>query len=267
MRHIFFAFLAVAALTGGMGAAQAADPDTVIGHRYALTRVDGEAFSSEREVFIEFGENYFITGRVCNVFRAPAAYRNGILKSEAIASTRMLCPDQDLSRIETTFLQALQAGVSAVRYGDRLQLRRDASVWEFTLADAAGDTAATAGGSASAGVEPRQLTGRSFELVSVDGEAFAAEMGRQPFVAFSTPDNGLRLNGSACNSFTGMGEFRDGKLVMENAAATMMMCVDPKLSGYERDFFRLLREGVEVELAGDTLTLTGDGKTLVYREK
>ncbi|MCD8350340.1 MAG: META domain-containing protein [Planctomycetaceae bacterium] len=265
MRHIFLAVLAVAVMVVGLGVAPAADPDTVIGHRYALTRVDGEAFASEREVFIEFGENYFITGRICNVFRAPAAYRNGILKSEAIASTRMLCPDQGLSQIETGFLQALQDGVSAVRYGDRLQLRRDAAVWEFTLADEAAP--APAGSSASTAVEPRQLSGRSFELARVDGEAFAAEMGRQPFVAFSTPDNGLRLNGSACNSFTGMGEFRDGKLFMENAAATMMMCVDPKLSSYERDFFRLLREGVEVGLAGDTLTLKADGRTFEYREK
>ncbi|MCD8138188.1 MAG: META domain-containing protein [Planctomycetaceae bacterium] len=266
MRYGVFAILVVAALAVGMGMAQAADPDTVIGHQYALTSVDGEAFASERDVFIEFGENYFITGRVCNAFRAPAAYSNGILKSEAIASTRMLCPDQGLSRLETNFLQSLQAGVSAVRHGDRLQLRRDASVWEFTLADKAAAEAASPGPVAAV-VEPRQLTGRSFELVSVDGRDFSPAMGRQPFVAFSTPDNGLRLNGSACNSFTGNGEFRDGKLVMESAAATMMMCADPQLSGYERDFFRLLRDGVTVTLSGDTLTLQGGGRTFVYREK
>lgn len=266
MRRFTAVFFLMAAMAG---LASAADAGGITGHRYVLTRVNGKALAGEREVFVEIGDNFALTGRFCNTFRGPATHQNGILKAENLASTRMICPDGDLSKLENELFQALRGGVCLIPTGDGMQWRRDASTWEFAQADAQDTSSEEAESSSpeSGDIEARQLTGRKFVLRQVDGEDFAVDMDRRPFIEFSTPEDGLRVNGSACNSFTGMAELSGDTLTMANAAATMMMCVDPKLSTFERDFHQLLRDGVTVELEDGTLTLRGGRRVLTYQEE
>lgn len=271
MRRFGMAFLMMAVM---VGLAAAEDGSGIAGKGFVLTRVNGEALAAEREVFVEIGDDFKLAGRICNAFHGPATFRNGILSAENLASTRMLCPDGNLSRLENEIFQALRGGVSVLQAGDGMEWRRDASIWQFTRADAEAaasvdkateETPATS--PAFGGVEARQLTGRKFVLQQVDGQDFAFEMGRQPHIEFSLPEEGLRVSGSACNSFTGQAELSGDTLTIANAAATMMMCVDPKLSAFERDFHQLLRDGVAIELEDGVLTLRGAGRVLTYREE
>lgn len=249
-----------AVLTVMMGMGAASDGEGIAGHRFVLSAVNGEPLATEREIAVDIDADFRLTGQICNAFNGQAEFRDGILRAEHIASTRMLCPDRELSELEAVLLGALRDGVAAMRIGETLELRRGAWTWRFRLADAAPS-------SEEEGVGARRLSGRKFVLREVDGEAFAAEAGRQPFIEFGNPETGLRVTGSACNNFMGEGRLDGGVLTLDNAASTMMLCVDPKLSDFERDFHQALREGVAVELSGDTLTLRGDGKTFTYVEE
>lgn len=264
MRGVGAVLLAVAALCV-VDPALAADSNRFAGHRYVLTRVDGAPFEAGREVEMQFGDDWKITGRICNTFTGQATYERGVLTAGNLATTRMLCTNSDLSRIEKDLLRALRDGVGMLAVGDDLELRRDASSWFFERKEQAQSTDAAE--PEAGAVEERQLVGRKFILKEMDGEAFSVEAQRQPFVEFSLPEEGLRINGSACNTFMGPATLSGGTLTVTRAAATMMMCVDPKLSTFERDFHRMLRDGVTVELDGGTLVLRGDGKTLTYAEE
>lgn len=272
MQRFGAAFLVMAMMVG----LAAAEGEGIAGKRFVLTRVNGEAVAAGREVFVEIGDDFKLAGRICNAFHGPAVFRNGTLSAENLASTRMLCPDGNLSRLENEIFQALRGGVSVLQVGDGMEWRRDASIWEFARRDAEtaaatpvdnSDEEGTSIPPAFGGVEARQLTGRKFVLQQLDGKDFTVEMGRQPFIEFSSPEEGLRVNGSACNNFMGQAELSGDTLTMANAAATMMMCVDPQLSAFERDFHQLLRDGVTIELEDGMLTLRGAGRELTYREE
>ncbi len=144
------------------------------------------------------------------------------------------------------FAVALSAGASA------------AGEWEcappaFEYVQAAMDT-----------VEEAELIGRKFTLANVDGAAFVVSMGTRPFIEFG---EGMLVSGNACNIFRGPGELTDRVLRVANAVSTRRMCIDPALAEFENYFHQMLREGVVVALAGETLTLTGGGRTLEYREE
>lgn len=270
MMRYLLAFLAVC----GMAAAQEQPlffgESELIGHRFVLDTMNGEKLDSPREIFIEFPERGQLAGRICNVFRGPCVIERYILTAD-VAATRMLCPDEKLRELENTFFQYMRLGIGFVRAEDRLEFRRDDTSIIFRLSGEAGKESparpapAQSGDAAgSPGVAEKDLAGRKFVLASVDGESFDVNMGKQPFIEFS---EGMRVNGSACNSFSGPGSLEDGKLFLRNAAATMMMCVDEKLSGYERDFHAMLRDGADISLKDGELTLIGNGKTYMYIEE
>lgn len=112
-------------------------------------------------------------------------------------------------------------------------------------------------------ISEKDLAGRKFVLTHVDGETFTPDMGEQPYIQF---DTGMRVSGKACNNFRGPATLQDDILTVENAASTMMMCVDPKLTQYESDLYRLLRTGMHMDLNGRELTLSGEGREFLYEE-
>lgn len=269
MRRFAAVFLV---MTMVAGLAMAAEGENIAGKRFVLTRVNGEAWTSEREVFVEIGDDFKLAGRICNNFHGPATFQNGILTAENLASTRMLCLDGNLSKLENDIFKALRGGVSVLQIGDGMDWRRDASIWHFARADAAAtektdktDKDEPTPSPAAGGVEAQQLSGKKFILQQVDGNDFTIKMGRQPFIEFSLSEEGFRVNGSACNNFMGQAELSEGTLTMANAASTMMMCADPQLSTFERDFHKLLRGGVTLELKDGILTLRGAGRVLIYK--
>ncbi len=108
------------------------------------------------------------------------------------------------------------------------------------------------------------LAGRKFVLRNVDGAEFTLTSGSLPYIEFG---EGMRVGGSACNNFTGLGELEENVLKVPHAVATRKMCLDEKISEFERYFHQMLREGVEVAVDGGTLLLTGGGRMLEFVEE
>lgn len=221
------------------------------GRRFILKAVNGEAVSFDKEVAIQFGADGMLSGRVCNTFRGKGSIERGILVAGPMMSTRMLCAAGGLSELENKLFAMLNKGAAVIETADGIELRRDDAILAF----------AEAADAASADNLRDKLTGRRFALVRINGEAFVAKEGQHPNIGFAAD---MRVSGSACNSFSGPGELKDGKLYVRNAAATMKMCIDPTLSQLERDVHRILREGAAVTLDGNTLVLKGDGTELTY---
>lgn len=118
--------------------------------------------------------------------------------------------------------------------------------------------------SACAGVPAREdLAHSGFVLVSVDGVPFTGDT-RVPEIAFSED---FRVSGSVCNRFVGQGELADGVLTVKQMASTKMLCASEELNRLEADISAILMAGARVSLTGDVLTLSRDGRVLVYKRQ
>lgn len=253
MRNITRVFLLCCLVSTASAAADPGEWNAVANRRFELKKVDGDRAAYGKKVTLDFGDDGAVSGTVCNAFRGTGGLRRGILTVGNIASTRMLCPDDGLSRLETRLFAMLEQGAALVETAEGIELRRDGTILGF---------AETAAGQPPAAADLRDdLVGRKFILARVNGEKFAVFGGQRPFIEFA---DGMRVSGSACNSFSGPGELRDGKLFLRNAAATMMLCIDPKLSEFERDFHRLVQNGAAIRVDGGTLVLEGEGLELEY---
>ncbi len=71
------------------------------------------------------------------------------------------------------------------------------------------------------------------------------------------------LNGKMCNGFRGMVQAQGSSLTMENAASTMMLCLDD-LNELEQAFHQMMKDGANVSLGNRELTLEGGGHSLVF---
>jgi len=114
------------------------------------------------------------------------------------------------------------------------------------------------GGNAG-GLSLEDLSGRTYYLVSMDGESFDGD---------ETPELGFtkegRVVGSACNRFSGMAKIEGGMLTAKNVASTRMACIHSFLNALEHTLFDMLQHGAHVRLDGRLLTLTKDGHILMY---
>ncbi len=281
----------------------------LIGNRYLLREIDGEAVAEDAAAFFAWRSGTEMSGTLCAAFRAECSFENTVVKAEPIpVATGTACDDEAMGAVEERVFAALKLGMSFLAVGDSLEMRRDDLVLRFTLdreeraeeesgavAEAEEETEEDVAEEAPAGdgaeaeepapepepaaeedesdsepivsepiVVVEDLIDRKFVLAKVDGEDFAVASGRQPFIEFG---EGMRVGGSACNTFTGLGALTDGRLIVANAVATRMMCVDGRVSEFERYFHRMLREGVELALDGGTLILTGSGRTLEFTEE
>lgn len=108
-------------------------------------------------------------------------------------------------------------------------------------------------------VKKETLLHHNYELTSLNGKAVGWE--RIPEIAFN---EGFRVSGRICNQFTGMGELKDGKLVVGQMASTKMLCVDAELNKLEHELSQMLMDGMDISLDGDTLTLKKGDQELVY---
>lgn len=275
------ALFCCAALASAVDAFGAVTAEDLAGHRFILQSANGKQVPQEREIYFQVDEKGMISGRICNRFRGNGEIRYDRITMQHAVSTRMACPDAGLSDLENRFLRLMERGMAIHLVGDELTLRRDDLIMVFTrfsglYADeaapaknpaaegaAAADQSDAKAEAAPAPVAAADLVGRKFILSTVSGKEFKAENAAlQPFIAFA---DDMRVNGSACNGFSGPGELADGVLTVRNAAATMKMCVDAALSQFERDFHQLLRNGAKLSLDDKgNLTLAGDDIVLVY---
>lgn len=80
-------------------------------HRFLLESVDGEDFSpAERTPELEFLEGFRVAGGFCNRFTGQGELDGDVLKVAQMASTKMLCADEGLNRLEGLFAAMMQEG-------------------------------------------------------------------------------------------------------------------------------------------------------------
>ena len=140
----FLAVLCMAALLLAACGAKNAAPDQASGvnkqdllhHAFVLAGINGKPFvKKERLPTLEFTEGFRVSGAMCNRFTGQGELENGVLTVRQMASTRMLCADQELNRLESDFSNMLMDGATVTLSGKTLTLGREGYVLEFILHD------------------------------------------------------------------------------------------------------------------------------------
>ena len=102
------------------------------GQTYNLSKVNGNAFDvSERQPTIEFGAENRISGVICNRFIGQGELTDGVLYVRNMASTKMVCMNQDLTKFEYTMSHLLMQGATISINNRKLTLRDAETVLEF----------------------------------------------------------------------------------------------------------------------------------------
>ncbi len=121
--------------------------------------------------------------------------------------------------------------------------------------------------SGSSSLEQSLLLNR-FVLTTINGQTPSAFLGlesaRAPQVELIFQEDMQLAGSSGCNRFFGPATLDGNELILGEGGLTRMMC-PPALMKFESQLLTLLRQGVMLELSGETLTLLADGGwTLTY---
>lgn len=68
-----------------------------------------------------------------------------------------------------------------------------------------------------------------------------------------------------CNGFSGEGNLSDGELKVEQLAMTRKLCADPQRNALDNTLSKMLRDGAQVDLTENQLTLATADQSLVYK--
>lgn len=141
---ILFCMLLAAIATGCSAQEISAPPPTgtsltkeqLLHHNFVLTSVNGKTFKGKDQIpSIEFNEGFRVTGAVCNRFMGQGTLESGVLRIEKMASTMMMCPDQKLNELESTFAAMMETGAAISLEGTLLTLKEGNRTFVYTLKD------------------------------------------------------------------------------------------------------------------------------------
>lgn len=106
-------------------------------HRFELVSVDGQTVNSQqgKRPTIEFGENMHVSGNMCNRFAGQGLLESNVLTVKALASTRMMCADQNLNQWDQLIGQVLQDGATLSLQQDKLTLKGEKNQLVYELKD------------------------------------------------------------------------------------------------------------------------------------
>lgn len=112
-----------------------------------------------------------------------------------------------------------------------------------------------------------QLQHHRFVLTSVNGQAVNAS-DRPLELSFGEKmaiTGKMYVSGNMCNGFSGEGKVSDGELKVKSLAMTRMLCHDAQLNTLDATIDKMLREGAQVDLTENQLTLPRDGAAVSSR--
>lgn len=110
-------------------------------------------------------------------------------------------------------------------------------------------------------VQEEQLIHHRFVLETVNGEDVPQGV-QAPELNFNED---MHLSGNMCNRFTGKGSLSEGVLKAKKVAMTKKLCTDPKLNQLDATIGKMLRDGAQVDLTENQLTLANDSDSLIYK--
>ena len=100
-------------------------------------------------------------------------------------------------------------------------------------------------------VTPEQLQHHRFVLESVNGKPVTSDK-NPPEISFGEK---MMISGSMSN----------GELTAKGLAMTRMMCANPQLNELDNTISEMLKEGAQVDLTANQLTLATAKQTLTYK--
>ncbi|WP_368541956.1 heat shock protein HslJ [Enterobacter soli] len=120
-----------------------------------------------------------------------------------------------------------------------------------------------------ASVQVEQLQNHRFVLENVDGKTVKTA-GTQPEIRFSALQDlslikNITVSGAMCNSFNGEGKLSEGELKVKSLMMTRKLCTEPQLNDLDQAIGNMLRQGAQVDLTEDQLTLATADKTLSFK--
>ena len=104
-------------------------------HRFELVKANDQTISNDGNIYIEFGENLTLNGKMCNRFFGQSTLQDGVLKSSGLAMTKMLCGSEQLNQLDNNINQLLKNGANITLTDKQLTLKKDDIQLEFTLKD------------------------------------------------------------------------------------------------------------------------------------
>lgn len=83
-------------------------------HRFELLSVDGQTVPAAqgRIPDIEFGSNLHVSGKMCNNFMGQGQLQNNVLTVKGLASTMMMCTDENLNKWDHVISDVLNNGAA-----------------------------------------------------------------------------------------------------------------------------------------------------------
>lgn len=112
-----------------------------------------------------------------------------------------------------------------------------------------------------ASVQKEQLEQHRFVLESINGTAVKPAT-PAPEIAFGEK---MAVSGVMCNRFSGQGKLSDGELKVKALTMTRKLCAEPQLNDLDHAIGTVLRNGTQVDLTEDQLTLATADTTLVFK--
>lgn len=129
----------MAACAGGSAGPEGSNALTeadLLQKNFTLVSVNGKAFAAKgRMPSIHFGDNMRVTGQVCNRFMGNGSLKDGVLTVPQMASTMMLCADNNLNRLEGEFGAIMREGASISLKDDRLIISKGATTLEYVRSE------------------------------------------------------------------------------------------------------------------------------------
>lgn len=112
-----------------------------------------------------------------------------------------------------------------------------------------------------------QLQHHRFVLESVNGKAVAASDTplELSFGEKQPMSNKIYISGVMCNRFSADATLKDGALTAPNLAMTRKLCNSDQLNQLDATLSSMLRQGAQVDLTEQQLTLATSTQSLTYR--
>lgn len=104
-------------------------------HNFVLVSVDGKQPTKTPGPNIEFGEKMHISGAMCNRFMGQGELKEGVLTAKGLASTRMLCSDEQLNQWDSLIGDVLHSGVKVTLNQGQLTMSNNAHTLVYQLKD------------------------------------------------------------------------------------------------------------------------------------
>ncbi|EOY5376339.1 heat shock protein HslJ [Cronobacter dublinensis] len=138
MKKILIPLLAGMALAGCQSTSSSSHitPETLQHHRYVLQTVNGAPLDATRRVpELSFGEKMHVSGSMCNRFMGQGELHGDTLKVNGLASTRMLCAEQQLNELDKLIGEMLSQGATVSVEKQQLTLHYRQYTLVYKLAD------------------------------------------------------------------------------------------------------------------------------------